>query len=76
MKLIKVKCTDCNNKDILKICIRCGFVIYNRPKHDKIKTKEGKFITMVPRNNPIKKETARGIFTALQEAGAPIAIIR
>jgi len=73
---IEVKTHNCSNSDIIKTCIKCGFSIHNGGKHDKIKTRDGKFITVVPRHNQIKRETARGIFTALQEAGAPIVIIK
>jgi hypothetical protein len=76
MKPLSVKTTDCSYKDIYNICRKCGFIVFDGAKHYKVKTGDGKFVTMFPKSVRIKRETARGIFAKLQEFNANIVIIK
>lgn len=72
MKQLRIKITDCSYEDLIKVARKCGFVIKQGGKHAKIETVDGKFITMIPRHNPVKKETAKGIVESYNQFGAKI----
>lgn len=55
--------------------MQSGFNEFQGTKHYKIKTKDGRFITTIPRHSRIKKELARAIVQDLNKFGADIEII-
>jgi hypothetical protein len=61
VKLIEIKTTDCSCKDLIRTAERCGFLVQQGKKHVKVKTAEGKFVTMIPRHSLIKRETAKKV---------------
>lgn len=68
----KVNLTDCSADKLKRIAEKCGFCIYNGRKHYKVKTVDGKFVTMIPRHNCISKFTIKGIINAFMAFGADI----
>jgi len=72
VKQLKIKIVDCSYGDLIKVARKCGFIVKQSRKHAKIETSDGKFITMVPRHNPVKKETAKGIAESYSQFGAKI----
>lgn len=69
---MQVKITDCSYHLLVRIARRCGFLIYEGRKHCKVKSREGKFVTAIPRHNRLKRETARAIVGAFNAHGASI----
>lgn len=67
-----IKIADCSYEKIIRIAERCGFLVQEGRKHAKIKTRDDKFITAVPRHSRLKRETARAIVEALNAKGAAI----
>jgi hypothetical protein len=53
--------TNCSYKKLRKVAQKLGFFVFEGKKHCKIKDENNKFITMIPRHNEIKRETAKGI---------------
>ena len=74
MRELNVKTTDCSCENFLKIAGKCGFLVFMSKKHCKVKTIEGKFITMIPRHSVLAKHTAKGILERFNEFGAKITI--
>lgn len=72
MKPPRVKTADCSHDTLIRISKRCGFIVVAGRKHCKIKTRDGRFVTVVPRHNRLKRETAKGILEALNEYGANV----
>lgn len=72
MKKFRVNTKDVGCEDLLIIAKRLGFKVKQGRKHCKIETSEGKFVTEIPRHNPVKRETARGILEAMSEFGVKI----
>ena len=75
MKKLTVKISDHSYGELIKIARRCGFEIKQGKKHCKIVTKDDIFVTMVPRHNTIKRETAKGIAKRFKEFYGEIEII-
>ncbi|MFA5714910.1 MAG: hypothetical protein WC998_04165 [Candidatus Paceibacterota bacterium] len=75
MKKLSVKTTDCSYKKILNVATKCGFTAKDGTKHYKIKDKEGRTVTMVPRQNVLDRGTAKGILRKFNEFGANITIV-
>lgn len=69
---MKVKPTDKSWKDMMRIVRGLGFQTFQGKKHTKVKDKEGRFVTLIPRHNRLKKGTVISIIEALKEAGADI----
>ncbi|MFY9493416.1 MAG: type II toxin-antitoxin system HicA family toxin [Minisyncoccia bacterium] len=72
MKQLRFRVTDCSYDDLIRAARKCGFVVKQGGKHAKIETADGKFITTVPRHNPVKRETAKGIVESYNQFGAKI----
>ena len=70
-----VKTTDCSCDDLLKVAKRVGFSYFQGRKHCKIKTGDGKFVTMIPRSKSLSKHTVKGILQAFIKFGADIIIV-
>ena len=69
---MKISLTDCSCKELIKLCEKCGFIVFQGRQHAKIKDSQGKLITTIPRHNKIKRETARAILKQLKENGCDI----
>ena len=67
MKEVEVKTVDASHSELTRIAVRCGFRVKEGKKHTKIETQDGKFITVVPRHEKIKRETAKGIAKAFKQ---------
>ena len=68
MKQQRVNCADASYAQLKKIAENCGFdVVETRNKHAKVRTKEGKFITTIPRHNLVIKPTAIEIVKRFNE---------
>ncbi|HET6844940.1 MAG TPA: hypothetical protein VFK06_25135 [Candidatus Angelobacter sp.] len=67
MKGVEVRTADASHNELARIAERCGFRIKEGKKHTKIETQDGKFITVIPRHERIKRETAKGIAKAFQQ---------
>ena len=61
--------TDCSYKYLKKKAQKLGFFVFESKKHCKIKDSSNNFITMIPRQNRLKRETAKGIVEAFSEKG-------
>lgn len=70
MKKIHIKTTDCSYDMLVRAAKRYGFVIVGGRKHCKVKTADGRFVTLIPRHSRLKRETARGIVVAFNAFGA------
>lgn len=75
MKRLFVNTKDCSGKTLEELAIRSGFIIKNGRKHCKVETGGGKFVAMIPRHNPLKRETAKGVVKSLNAFGANINFI-
>lgn len=64
-----VSYANCSHKYLKKIAQKLGFFVFESKKHCKVKDKNNKFITMIPRQNKVKRETARGIIKDFIEKG-------
>lgn len=64
-----VSYADCSYKQLKKAAEKLGFVNFEGKRHCKIKDKDDNFITIIPRHNKIKKETAKGIVSDFQKRG-------
>jgi hypothetical protein len=65
VKPFKVKSADCSYEHLLRIAERRDFVIVKGKKHYKVKTRDGKFITTIPRHTRLKREIVKGIVECL-----------
>ncbi len=72
---LRVNIAQTSNIELLKIAKKCGFVVFNGAKHDKIKTKDNKFITMIPRSNKLSKHLVKQIVEAMNNCGANITFV-
>ena len=75
MKEPSVNTKNCSHKELVGIARQYGFDIFEGNKHTKIKTKDGKFVTMIPRHDTLNKHTAKGILENMNMHGAGIKII-
>lgn len=74
MRELNVKTTDCSCEKLLRVAEKCGFSVFMSKKHCKIKTAEGRFVTMIPRHSVLAKPTVKGILERFNELGAKIII--
>jgi len=74
MKKFRCKISGCSNADLIKLARKSGFSIIEGKNHTKVQTAQGKFITIIPRHNPVKKNIAKGIIEAFNYFGANIEI--
>ncbi len=72
MRKLHVSTKDASYEELVRVACRCGFVVFEGRKHCKIKTRDGRFVTTIPRHNCLKRETAKGIVEALNSFGASI----
>lgn len=72
MSQLHVKTSDCSHDELVRIAQRCGFHIVEGRKHSKVKTRDNRFVTTIPRKSQLKRETARGIVEAMNGHGAGI----
>ena len=75
MKQLRVNTRSISCEDLIKIAQKCGFVVKESRKHCKIKTLAGEFVSMIPRHNQLKRETAKGIVGAFNKFGANISYV-
>ncbi|MEK7124570.1 MAG: type II toxin-antitoxin system HicA family toxin [Patescibacteria group bacterium] len=75
MRELRVKITDCSYEKLLKIAKQCGFHDAGGKKHCKIKSKDGQFITTIPRHSILSKDTVKEILKRFNLFGAKIEII-
>lgn len=75
MKDLSINPANCSHKELVGIAERCGFDIFEGNKHTKVKTKNGEFITMIPRHDSLNKHTAKGIVQDMNAHGAGIKIL-
>ncbi len=61
--------TDCSYKYLKKKAQKLGFNVFEGKKHCKVKDSNDNFITMIPRQNRLKRETVKGIVEAFSEKG-------
>jgi hypothetical protein len=69
---IRIRSADCSYEELVRAARKSGFVIKGGRKHCKIEDKNGKFITVIPRKNRLKRETAKGVVEAFNKFGANI----
>ena len=69
---LRVNTAQTSNSELVSIAKRSGFVVFNGAKHDKIKTGDGKFITMIPRSNKLSKHLVKRVIEAMNAYGASI----
>jgi len=74
MKALQVNTSDASYEELKRIAKRCGFRISERRKHCRVETREGRWITNIPRHNRIKRPTAKGIVGRFNEFGGDITI--
>ena len=67
MRKLKVNSADCSSNRLVIIARRCGFIVKGGAKHYKVKTKNGEFVTIIPRHNRLKRETVRGVVKTLNQ---------
>jgi hypothetical protein len=72
VKKLTVKASDCSYDQLVRVAKAAGFVVKGGKKHCKIESKEGKFITVIPRKTRLKRETTRGIVEAFNRFGAEV----
>ena len=72
MKPLRVNTKDASCDELKRIARKCGFVVKESKKHCKVETADGRFVTTIPRHNPLKRETAKGIVEVLNTFGANI----
>lgn len=67
---VNTKNTSCD--ELVRVAKKCGFVIKQGKKHCKVETQDGRFVSMIPRHNPLKRETAKGVIETFNIFGAGI----
>lgn len=72
VKKLHVNTKGCSGEKLKKLAKHCGFTIRESKKHIKVSTQEDGFVAMIPRHNPLKRETAKGIVEAFVKFGAKI----
>ncbi|OHA10201.1 MAG: hypothetical protein A3A44_01230 [Candidatus Sungbacteria bacterium RIFCSPLOWO2_01_FULL_60_25] len=68
----RITIADCSYQILIRIAKQCGFTLFEGRKHCKVKTRDGRFVTTIPRHNRVKRETARSIIDAMNASGASI----
>ena len=69
---LHVNTASISNSELLRIAKKCGFSIFHGAKHDKIKTADGRFVTLIPRHSTISRSLVKSIIEALNSNGAEI----
>jgi hypothetical protein len=64
VKRLRVNTKDATHDELARLARSCGFVIFSGKRHDKVKTMDDRFITLIPRHNKIKRELAKSIVEA------------
>lgn len=72
MKPLRVNTKNTSYDELVRTARKCGFLIFEGGKHCKVKTRDGKPVTTIPRHNRIKRETAKAIVEAMNSFGANI----
>lgn len=72
---LRVNIAQTSNSELVSIAKKCGFVVFHGAKHDKIKTGDGKFITMIPRSSKLSRHLVKQIIKAMNDCGAKITFI-
>ena len=67
-----VNTAQTSNSELLAIARSSGFEIEHCAKHDKVKTPDGKFVTLIPRHQKIYNPIATKIVKAMNAFGAKI----
>ena len=75
MKKLHVNTKNASCGELIIIAKKCGFIVKEGRKHCKVETSDGKFITMIPRHNPVKRETAKSVVASMNQCGAQITFI-
>lgn len=73
---MEVNPNDKSGKDLCKMARELGFVLTEGGNHTKVKTKEGKFVTTIPRHSTISRQLTIKILKQLRRKGADIEIRR
>lgn len=66
----------CSQEKLVNLATKCGFLVGGGKNHIKVKDKNGKTITGIPRHTKVKKPTAEDIIKTLIKNGADIEIIK
>ena len=69
---LHVNTSSTSNEELKRIAKKAGFTVFHGAKHDKVKTADGKSVTLIPRHNKLGKILARKIVEAMILAGAKI----
>jgi len=69
---LRVNTRNTSCEELVKIAKKCGFVVKQSKKHCKVETQDGRFVSMMPRHNSLKRETAKGVIETLNIFGAGI----
>ena len=72
MKKLTVNTKDTSCAELINLAKKSGFEVFQGKKHVKIKTLAGIHVTIIPRHNKIKRETAKGVVEAFVAFGANI----
>lgn len=75
MKDLSINAANCSHKELVGLARQCVFDVVEGNKHAKVKTVDGKFVTMIPRHDPLNKHTAKGIVQDMNDHGAGIQIV-
>jgi hypothetical protein len=75
VKDLSVNTANCSHKELVGIAQQSGFEVFEGNKHTKVKTSNGKFVTMIPRHDSLNKHTAKGIVEDMNTHGATIRIV-
>lgn len=71
-KKLHVNTAQVRGPELEAIARRAGFDIFPGGKHNKIKTQDGRSVTMIPRHGKVKKPLAKRIVDEMNEYGANI----
>lgn len=69
---MRVKLADTSWRTLVNLASKCGFVIYEGGPYTKVKTKEGKFVTTIPRHSQLEKAIVRGILKKFRQFGCQL----
>lgn len=72
-KGLRVNAKQISGEELTRIAEKCGFGIFRGSKHNKVKTPDGKFVTMIPRHRKdVSPVLVKKILDAMKENGASI----
>lgn len=72
MKKFHVNTKDTSHRELCAIAKQLGFVFFEGGKHTKVNTREGVFVTMIPRHETINPFTAKAIVKSLNAHGGEV----